>query len=309
VAFLGRDSVDLWLAAAGSPGAPTGGDTAETPPEPGGSAGILLAHLRQRGASFWREILRDTGLSAAEAREGIAELTALGWLTSDGFRGLRSLIQGEESLERAGRWSLLRPPRMDISGEKNPPSGARRAGRGVVEAWKPKDLETLARVLLRRYGVVFRKLADRENLAPPWRDLVRALRVLEARGEVRGGRFVEGFYGEQFALPEAVGLLRKLRKQEKAGTLVSLCAADPANLQGILTPGPRVPATRKNRILYRDGYPLAALEGGEVKFLQQPSEHAARDWEKALRQGLTPSGLEGTTRIAGLGFPPSAKAG
>ena len=120
---------------------------------------------------------------------------------------------------------------------------------------------------MRRYGVVFRKLADRENLVPPWRDLVRAFRLLEARGEIRGGRFVEGFYGEQFALPEAVAQLRLLRKREKNGALLSLSAADPANLQGILTPGPRVPATRKNRILFRDGEPVAVLEAGEMRVL------------------------------------------
>jgi ATP-dependent Lhr-like helicase len=141
------------------------------------------------------------------------------------------------------------------------------------------DLEAIARVLLRRYGVVFRKLADRENLAPPWRDLVRVLRLLEARGEIRGGRFVEGFYGEQFALPEAVASLRLLRKREKTGTLITLSAADPANLQGILTPGPRAPATRSNRVLFRDGEPVAVLEGGELRVL--PGQ--ALDGPMALR--------------------------
>ncbi|HLP39917.1 MAG TPA: hypothetical protein VK465_00290, partial [Fibrobacteria bacterium] len=139
---------------------------------------------------------------------------------------------------------------------------------GRSDSLDGKELETLAKVLLRRYGVVFRKLADRENLAPPWRDLVRALRLIEARGEARGGRFVEGFHGEQFALPEAVGLLRTVRKQEKNGAMVSLSAADPANLQGIVTPGPRIPATRRNRVLFKDGMPVAALESGEVKILQ-----------------------------------------
>jgi ATP-dependent Lhr-like helicase len=282
VAFLGRENVDLWLAAAGD-----GDCDGPMPPDAGGPAGAVFDHLRNRGACFWREILRDTGLSPERAKEGIAELAALGWLTSDGFRGLRTLLHPGMGLEKAGRWSLLRqatPAPRKTEGGRN---GAPVAG---------KDLETLARVLLRRYGVVFRKLADRENLTPPWRDLVRAFRLLEARGEVRGGRFVEGFYGEQFALPEAVGLLRTLRRKEKAGELVSLSAADPANLQGILTPGPRVPGSRKNRVLYRDGLPIAALEGGEVRILHAEnidSAQASRPWEKVLRNpawGVTSAG-------------------
>jgi ATP-dependent Lhr-like helicase len=124
-------------------------------------------------------------------------------------------------------------------------------------------IETLARVLLNRYGVIFRRLADRENLMPPWRDLVRVLRTLEARGEIRGGRFVEGPYGEQFALPEALNQLRRIHKTPKTGKIISLCAADPANLQGILTPGPRIPATRKNRVLFLDGEPITHLQAGK----------------------------------------------
>jgi ATP-dependent Lhr-like helicase len=263
IAFLGRRNLDHWLA----------GQALSARPEPGGNEGWealepegaaaqrMLAHLRQRGASFWRDILWETGLTAGEAREAIAELVSLGWLTSDGFRGLRALLQGgtgkdaAAGLERSGRWSLLR----QIPGGRTEAVGSSRRDNPALEA--------IALVLLRRYGVVFRKLADRENLVPPWRDLVRAFRVLEARGEIRGGRFVEGFYGEQFALPEAVAQLRLLRKKEKNGALLSLSAADPANLQGILTPGPRVPATRKNRILFRDGEPIAVLEAGVMRIL------------------------------------------
>jgi ATP-dependent Lhr-like helicase len=280
VAFLGRENVDLWLTAAGNGAEPA-------PPGAGGPAGTVLAYLRSRGACFWREILRDTGLPPEKAREGIAELAALGWLTSDGFRGLRALLHPAMGLEKAGRWSLLR------EAEAEPMPREKQDGR-ASSAVAGKDMETLARVLLRRYGVVFRKLADRENLAPPWRDLVRVFRLLEARGEVRGGRFVEGFYGEQFALPEAVGLLRTLRRKEKTGELVSLSAADPANLQGILTPGPRVPGSRKNRVLFRDGLPIAALEGGEVRILNAEGVDPAqstRTWEKILRlpgRGVTP---------------------
>ncbi|MGH9749614.1 MAG: Lhr family helicase, partial [Candidatus Polarisedimenticolia bacterium] len=135
---------------------------------------------------------------------------------------------------------------------------------GVVPA---TDAEPAARVLLRRYGVVFRRLLEREGLMPPWRDLIRVLRRLEARGEVRGGRFVDGVQGEQFALPEAVGLLREVRRRGPAGTLVSLSAADPLCLAGLLLPGSRLPAAPANRILYRDGVPLAVREAGEVRLL------------------------------------------
>jgi ATP-dependent Lhr-like helicase len=131
------------------------------------------------------------------------------------------------------------------------------------------DLEAAANRLLRRYGVVFRALLERESQLPPWRDLVRAYRRLEARGEIRGGRFVSGFGGEQFAAPEAVGRLRAVRKAGPAGELVVLSAADPLNLVGILTPGARVAAIHRNRILFRDGLPLAAAEGGELRRLAE----------------------------------------
>jgi ATP-dependent Lhr-like helicase len=252
IAFLSRDHLDSWLTAGRSEAAP-----------PQGPAAAVLEHIRGRGASFWRDILRDTHLSSQAVRESISELVSSGWITSDGFRGLRALLRSAQDggLEKSGRWSLLRES-------------------GGVEA--NASLESIARVLLRRYGVVFRKLADRESV-PPWRDLVRAFRLLEARGEIRGGRFVEGFYGEQFAMPEAVGLLRRIRNREKDGRLLSLSAADPANFQGILTPGPRIPATRKNRVLFRDGIPVAAMDGGEFKFLDTGAP-GRPEWERLLRQ-------------------------
>ncbi len=131
-------------------------------------------------------------------------------------------------------------------------------------------MEQVVRGLLRRWGVVFRKLLERETLLPPWRDMLRVLRRLEARGEIRGGRFVDGFSGEQYALPEAVGRLRAIRKQPKKGTLVSVSAADPLNLIGIAVPGERgerLAALSGNRLLYRDGEPIAVQEGKEIRFL------------------------------------------
>ena len=130
-------------------------------------------------------------------------------------------------------------------------------------------MEHIARTLLKRYGVVFLRMLEREAAwLPKWRDLLRVYRKLEARGEIRGGRFVAGFSGEQFALPEAVGRLREVRRQEARETLISLSGADPLNLAGILTPGPKLPALTGNRVLYRDGIPLALLQGNEVQFLQ-----------------------------------------
>ena len=148
-------------------------------------------------------------------------------------------------MEASGRWSLVE--------------------RAAVN---DDDLEIIAWALLRRWGVVFRRVLDREGPLPPVRDLLRVYRRLEARGEIRGGRFVEGFSGEQFALPEAVGSLRKTRREKKCGTLISVSGADPLNVVGILTPGKRVPAVASNRILFRDGVPIATLVAGEIQYLE-----------------------------------------
>ena len=155
-------------------------------------------------------------------------------------------------------------------------------------------VEVQARALLHRYGVVFRRLLTREANAAPWRELTRVYRRLEARGEIRGGRFVAGFGGEQFAAADAVGRLRSVRKMEKIDELVVLSAADPLNLVGILTPQARVPAIHTNRLLLKDGLPVAALEAGEVRKLADidlPDEQlrallARRSLRKALQQHL-----------------------
>jgi ATP-dependent Lhr-like helicase len=226
----------------------------------------VLEFLRNRGASFFEDIVSKTGLLRSRVEGALAELVALGLLTSDSFSGLRSLLAGTKyrtakgrrtrkgagfGMEEAGRWS---PIHYDAT---------------TADEIKPdrESLTVIARALLRRYGVVFRRLVDRESLAPSWRELVRVLRLLEARGEIRGGRFVEGVWGEQFALPEAVGKLRAVRRQAKKGELISISAADPLNLTGIMTPGKRVPSLFNNRILYRDGEPVAIKEGRELMFL------------------------------------------
>jgi ATP-dependent Lhr-like helicase len=207
--------------------------------------------LTKRGALFFHEIVRESGLLPALVERGLAELAGAGIATADSFAGLRALLAPSEkrrrAIEMAGRWSLL----SSISPE---PSGT-------------QDAEGIARALLKRYGVVFRSMLQRETQLAPWRDLVRVYRRLEARGEIRGGRFVAGFGGEQFALPEAVGRLRAVRKMEKIEELVVLSGADPLNLVGILTPEARVPAVHTNRILLQDGLPIAAWEGGELRRL------------------------------------------
>src|SRR4029079_16430847 len=168
---------------------------------------------------------------------------------------------GHEPIDHAGRWALTRRPWLpsDVAGALAEPHG-----------------EHIARVVLRRYGVVFRKLLEREDGLPPWRDLHYVYRRLEARGEVRGGRFVSGFSGEQFALPEAWAAWRKTARQE-GHERVSLSAVDPLNLAGILTPGEKIPRLPGNRVLFEGGVPIALQAGGEVKVLA-PLD-AASEWE------------------------------
>src|SRR5207237_973493 len=156
-----------------------------------------------------------------------------------------------------GRWCLRR---TQLSFDSHS------AGNGAPLNASSRDtaVEKFARALLRRYGVVFRRLLERESFAVTWYELGRVYRRWEARAEIRGGYFVGGASGEQFALPEAIGLLRSIRKTPPKDALVTLSAADPLNLQGILTPGPRIAAVTTNRILFRDGFPVAALEAGEI---------------------------------------------
>jgi ATP-dependent Lhr-like helicase len=169
-------------------------------------------------------------------------------------------------MENAGRWALARRPRPQA---------------GVPS--ETEAIEHLARSLLRRYGVVFWRVLEREAAwLPPWRELLRVYRKLEARGEIRGGRFVAGFSGEQFALPEAIGALRETRRKAGDGALISVSGADPLNLAGILTPGPKLPALTTNRLLYRDGLPLAWLAGGEVRFLETVAPELQWELRKAL---------------------------
>jgi ATP-dependent Lhr-like helicase len=254
--------------------------------------------LQTGGALFFSELVSRSGLLPSQVEEALSQLAALGLVTSDSFDGLRALLVPSNkrptfgrntakrrrktnlaNIEFAGRWSLL--PRSSGSLAAVAASN----GEGPREAAKEK----FARVLLRRYGIVFRQLLERESFPVTWYELGRIYRRLEARGEIRGGYFVGGVSGEQFALPEAIGLLRSTRKSSSNGKLNTLSAADPLNLQGVLTPGARIPAFTSNRILFRDGLPLATLESSEIRKLSD-EDIPDSQVENALRVGkLRPS--------------------
>ena len=221
------------------------------------SARAVLEALDQRGASFFGDLVNATGLLRTEVEKGLGELVAWGLVSSDSFAGLRALLVPSDRRRPIGGFRR----RGHIA-----PFGVETAGRwSRVRATAPLPQEAVAEAvawqLLRRYGVVFRRLVTRETLLTPWRDIMRVYRRLEARGEIRGGRFVGGFSGEQYALPEAVGLLRSVRREEPRGELVAVSGADPLNLVGIVTPGDVVAGVATNRILYRDGIPVALKEG------------------------------------------------
>jgi ATP-dependent helicase Lhr and Lhr-like helicase len=255
----------------------------EDPVRPSSRGQAIADFIRQYGASFFDELVEGTGLLRPQAEEALAELVALGIVTSDSFGGLRALLRKPAGgrrrrtamfgMENAGRWALARrtQPQRDA---------------------RPDAVEHLARTLLLRYGIVFWRLLEREaSWLPPWRDLLRVYRRLEARGEIRGGRFVAGFSGEQFALPDAIGILREVRHKSASGIWVSLSGADPLNLAGILTPGPKLAALTGNRLLYRDGLPIALFTGGEVQFLETLDTTTQWESRKALLRGAVPPSL------------------
>ncbi len=256
-------------------------------------AQAVADHIREQGASFFDELVQGTGLLRSQVEEALAELVALGLVTSDSFGGLRALLVPSDrrkpgafgrrrrrsvlfGMEDAGRWALAHRARPAPTGPQV----------------KPEAAEHVARRLLLRYGVVFWRLLEREaDWLPPWRDLLRVYRRLEARGDIRGGRFVAGFSGEQFALPDAVGMLREVRRTPGSDAWISLSGADPLNLVGILTPGPKLAALAGNRLLYRNGLPVALLAGSEVRFLE--TLDASSEWQarKALLRGAVPAPL------------------
>jgi ATP-dependent Lhr-like helicase len=257
-----RDALAHWQAAGG---------TAEHEPPLSSKARAVLDALRAHGASFFGDLQRDAGLLGEPAEQALAELVAQGLVTCDTFAGLRALVMpadkrnklrrrhpGHEPIDDAGRWALTRRSRAPLESPG---------------ALADPHVDHIARVLLRRWGVVFRKLLEREAGLPSWRELHYVYRRLEARGEVRGGRFVSGFSGEQFALPEAAAALRKIGRDE-GRERVSISAVDPLNLAGILTPGEKIARLAGNRLLYEAGVPIAVHTGGEVRYLATLDESA-----------------------------------
>jgi len=279
ITLLTRRDARIWkaLAAAATANAP---NAARAAPQPSPRGQRVADFIGEHGASFFEEIVEGTRFLRSQVEDALAELVALGLVNSDSFSGLRALLVPSSKrrpyggaasgrrkrhtalfgMEDAGRWALLQSRR-----EAAAPTDTR-----------PDAIEHVARTLLRRYGVVFWRVLEREAAwLPPWRDLLRSYRRLEARGEIRGGRFVAGFSGEQFALADAVGALREVRRRAEAGTeagtaagtFVALSGADPLNLAGILTPGARLAALTGNRLLYRAGIPLATLAAGDERWL------------------------------------------
>jgi ATP-dependent Lhr-like helicase len=278
MAIFSRENQPHWLALSAAP------DTDDFSPDTQQTYEVLV----RCGALFFGELVRQTGALASRVERSLAELTARGCVTADSFEGLRALLTPAEkraafalaeghrrhhkavtSVEFAGRWALLRSPMTDE---------ARADARD-------KAIEAFARVLLRRYGIVFRRMLERESLKASWLELSRFYRRLEARGEIRGGYFVNGVSGEQFALPEAIGLLRSIRKAPTEGNLVAISGADPLNLAGILSPGLRIAAITAHRILLRDGVPVAALKAGQITPFENGAEHPDPIEERALRVG------------------------
>jgi ATP-dependent Lhr-like helicase len=260
IALMPREHAALWRSA----DEPGSGELSS-------EARAVHGALRARGASFFHELAQGTGLLRTQIERALGELAGAGLVTADSFSGLRALLAPSEKHKRRSR-------------RRGSDVGVDSAGRWALLVGAPAEqsarIEQVARVLLRRYGVVFRALLARESRLPTWRELAMVYRRLEARGEIRGGRFVSGFGGEQFALADAVGRLRAVRKLEKSGELVALSGADPLNLVGIVTPGERAAAITPNRVLFRDGLAIAALEGGEVRRL------AASELDEATLKSL-----------------------
>jgi ATP-dependent helicase Lhr and Lhr-like helicase len=260
----------------------------------------IVEALSERGAMFFGEIVRSTNLLGSRVEQALAELAAQGCVTADGFEGLRALLLPEEkrapfggaqrrrhhksvsSVEYGGRWSLMRSA---MGTDSDPAEDS--------QVQRDEAVEAFARVLLRRYGVVSRRIAEKESLRVPWYESLRVFRRLEARGEIRGGYFIAGLSGEQFARPDAIAKLRSIRNTEPGRELVAISAADPLNLVGILKPEPRIAAIAAHRILLSGGEPIAVLKAGEITRINGHDipDTADRMIEQVLRVGSMPVAL------------------
>ncbi len=298
IALFQREHAGEWLA----------GRTSEEQPALPSNAARVREILEQRGASFFHELVPLSGLLPTQVEGALGELAGLGLVTSDSFAGLRALITPS---------SKRKPIKGGRRRQRTVPYGIESAGRwaliGCGAAGQPDGndpVEYTARMLLNRYGVVFKRLLARETGMPAWRELLLAYRRLEARGEIRGGRFVSGMSGEQFALPDAVGKLRAMRRQEARGGLIAVGAADPLNLTGIITPGERIATATRSRILYRDGVPVLALERGEVKPVGPSVSAPTPEMVQALVRKQIGPALRARLAMAGIpadSLPPSGR--
>lgn len=286
VVLLNRKNVPLWSKA--FPARENGNNLST-------NTHTVYDYLKDHGASFFVDIVSGTNLLPSMVEEALGELVFRGLISADSFTGLRALLtplskttsraienrrrrrKPVYSMDEAGRWVRLK---------SEPPAG----GQDILPSSIDRDaIEAVAQKLLQRYGVVFRKMLDRESISIPWRDLLRVCRRLEARGEIRGGRFVGGFAGEQFATADAVHLLRSIRRTDADGAMISISAADSLNMLGILLPGPRLSSAASNRLLYRDGVPIAVLETKEIRYLVEMN--AAEQWQARnalLRRRIPP---------------------
>ncbi len=262
IALYRRGALALWRGQAGVTEVESGRSLS-------GAAQRVFDCLGRHGASFFCDLVSATGLLRSQVETGLAELVGMGLASADSFAGLRALLQpvpgksrgrrrraltAFSAIDQAGRWSLL----------------------PVAETVHDRDagdqVEGIVEVLLHRYGLLFKRLLEREQGLPPWHELHYRLRRMEARGEIRGGRFVAGVSGEQFALPEAVASLRRMARQPEDDEVIVICACDPLNLHGIITPGQRIPALSGNRLLYRGGELIAALVSGQVHTFRELAE-------------------------------------
>ncbi|MBS1151721.1 MAG: ATP-dependent helicase, partial [Myxococcaceae bacterium] len=243
LSFVRRAELE-WLLQAARPNALLADGPRALPEDLSPVARDLAQVLERKGASFFSELQSSSRRLPSEVEDALWELLARGLVTADAVQNLRvlqspKLRRRQRALQRGGpgRWSLLA---------------------ATEQLGEAERLEKLARLFLQRYGIVFRDLVARETLAPPWRELLPIYRRLEGRGEIRGGRFLAGFAGEQFALPEAVEAARATRRAPFTRQVVHLSAVDPLNLTGVVTPGPRVPAVMGHYVTYVDGIPQAA---------------------------------------------------
>ncbi|MCK5829318.1 MAG: DEAD/DEAH box helicase [Methylococcales bacterium] len=272
IALVQRSNLDYWQQFSSTPN--------ESEQNLSGYAKKIVSVIETKGALFFVDIVQQTGILKSQVEDALGELVNWGLVTSDSYAGLQALI---------------------TPASKRPRSGARRGRRAAVSLFdnagrwsliqqqespallNEDDLNFIAMILLKRYGVVFKRILQRETKLPPWRDLLRVYWRLEARGEVRGGRFVEGISGEQFALPEALGALRKIRKSEKTGELVFLSSADPINLTGIILPGDKVAISSHTHIIFCNGVVVAVQNKNEIEYVEGLDESLIQQIEQKKR--------------------------